>query len=426
MQDGRWKIEPPIYITKTGDPSAVRRLPCRQDAGSTLTFSEKEWQGEAAAAKYLAKHTASSAACQHHCTHFLVGSDHDRRHISSVTVKRTVMARILPTHTRALFDAAVARAAQLLSAGDVVALPTETVYGLAANALDARAVARIFEVKGRPAHNPIIVHVAGAGMARRCVADWPPLADKLTKVFWPGPLTVVLPRSLEIPDIVTAGGSTVGVRWPTHPFIQAVIRACGFPLAAPSANLSGRISPTTAQHVLNSLGDKTAMIVDGGPSQVGLESTVLDLTVAPPRVLRPGSIPVEALRAIVGEVRGTERGVRNGALLRSPGLLPRHYAPKGKLVVLAWRDESDLHRQLAAFNLKPAMTHVIAHRRIPSGKGFGRVGVIPADAKAFARAIYAELHRCDEAGAQFIVVEAVPETAEWQAINDRLRRAAAA
>jgi len=335
-------------------------------------------------------------------------------------------AEILPTHTPALFDTAVARAAELLRAGELVALPTETVYGLAANALDARAVARIFEVKGRPAHNPVIVHIASQELARRCVADWPPLADKLTKAFWPGPLTVVLPRSREIPDIVTAGGSTVGVRWPSHLFIQAVIRACGFPLAAPSANLSGRISPTTAQHVLKSLGDKIDLIVDGGPSQVGLESTVLDLTVAPPRVLRPGTIPAEALRAVVGEVRSAEPGVRNGALLRSPGLLPRHYAPTGKLLVLAWRDESDLDRQLAAFNLQPAMTHVIAHRCVPSGKGFGRVGVMPADANAFARAIYAELHRCDEEGAQFIVVEAVPETAEWQAINDRLRRAAAA
>ena len=335
-------------------------------------------------------------------------------------------AEILPTHTPALFAAAVARAAELLRAGELVALPTETVYGLAANALDAQAVARIFEVKGRPAHNPVIVHVASTEMARRSVADWPSLAEQLARSCWPGPLTLVLPRSREIPDIVTAGGTTVGVRQPSHPLIQAVIRACGFPLAAPSANLSGRISPTTAQHVLNSLGAKIDMIVDGGPSQVGLESTVLDLTVVPPRVLRPGTLAAEALRAIVGEVRSAERGVRNGAELRSPGLLPRHYAPKGKLVVLAWRDESDLHRQLVAFDLQPAMTHVIAHRRIPSGKGFGRVRVIPDDAQAFARAIYSELHRCDEEGAQFIVVEAVSETAEWQAINDRLRRAAVA
>jgi L-threonylcarbamoyladenylate synthase len=325
-----------------------------------------------------------------------------------------------------LFDATVARAAALLGAGELVALPTETVYGLAANALDAQAVARIFEVKGRPAHNPIIVHVASAVMARRCVADWPPLADKLAKEFWPGTLTLVLPRSREIPDLVTAGGSTVGVRWPSHRVTQAVIRACDFPLAAPSANVSGRISPTNAQHVLESLGDKIGWILDGGQSQVGIESTVLDLTITPPRVLRPGMLDTESLRAVLGKVQAAEREIQPGALLRSPGLLARHYAPKGKLVVLAWRDESDLHEQLTTCNLQPAMTHVIAHRHVPSGNGLARVSVIPDDANAFARAIYAELHRCDEEGAQYIAVEAVPETAEWQAINDRLRRAAAA
>ncbi len=167
------------------------------------------------------------------------------------------------------------------------------------------------------------------------------------------------------------------------------------------------------------------MILDGGPSQIGIESTVLDLTVAPPRVLRPGIINAESLRTVIGEVRNTDCEIRQGAL-RGPGMLPRHYAPKGKLIVLAWRDESDLHRQLAALNLQPSTIHVIAHRCIPSGKGFGGVSGIPGEAQAFARAIYSELHRCDEQGAQFIVVEEVPETAEWRAIEDRLRRAAAA
>lgn len=204
-------------------------------------------------------------------------------------LKRTdpfLQAEILPTDTAALFRAAVARAVELLRAGQVVALPTETVYGLAANALDAAAVARIFEIKGRPPHNPVIVHVADHAMARRCVADWPSFADNLARAFWPGPLTLVLPRSAEIPGIVTAGGPTVGVRWPSHPFIQAVIRECGFPLAAPSANLSNRVSPTNAAHVLKSLGAKIPLIIDGGQSQVGIESTVLDLTSTPAKVLR--------------------------------------------------------------------------------------------------------------------------------------------
>ncbi len=334
-------------------------------------------------------------------------------------------AEVLPTHTPALLKAAVARAAELLRAGELVALPTETVYGLAANALDAQAVAKIFNVKGRPARNPIIVHVAGVEMARRCLTEWPALADRLAKAFWPGPLTLVLPRSREIPDIVAAGGATVGVRWPSHPFIQAVIRACDFPLAAPSANLSSRVSPTIAHHVFKNLGDKICLIVDGGPSQVGIESTVLDLTAQPPRVLRPGMIHSESLAAVTGELANAEHGARNAEMLRSPGLLPRHYAPQAKLVILSWRDETELRRQLSTFNLAPRKTCVIAHTRIPQGKRVGRVSVIARDAGAFARAIYAELHRCDEEGAQLIVVEALPEAEEWRAINDRLRRAAA-
>ena len=194
---------------------------------------------------------------------------------------------LLATHTPELFAAAVRQAAAWLRTGEVVALPTETVYGLAANALDASAVARVFQVKGRPAHNPVIVHVASAAMARDCVQTWPELAERLAKAFWPGPLTIVLPRAENIPAAVAAGGSTVGIRWPAHPLMQAVIRECGFPLAAPSANLSNQISPTNAQHVYRQLGGRIPLIVDGGQSQVGIESTVLDLTVSPPRILRP-------------------------------------------------------------------------------------------------------------------------------------------
>ncbi len=325
---------------------------------------------------------------------------------------------VLPTHTRALFDAAVARAVELLRAGEVVALPTETVYGLAANALDAKAVARIYEIKGRPAQNPIIVHVANVEMAKRCVAEWPPVADKLAKAFWPGPLTMVLPRAKQIPDIVTAGGETVGVRWPSHPFIQEVIRACDFPLAAPSANLSNQISPTNAEHVAKQL--KIPLIVDGGQAQVGIESTVVDLTVNPPRVLRPGMIHEQALAAVTGHLAAGDHN--RSAVLKSPGQLTKHYAPKAKLMILKWRDEADLNSQVAA--LKSATRrHVIAHTHIPSQTGFSSVSVIPHDAEAFARALYAELHRCDELGAELIIVEAPPETSEWRAIGDRLKRA---
>ena len=345
-------------------------------------------------------------------------------------------AEILSTHTPALFAAAVKYAADLLRAGEVVALPTETVYGLAANALDEKAVAKIFQIKGRPAHNPIIVHVAGNEMAKGCVKKWPELADKLAKSFWPGPLTMVLPRAKGIPDNITAGGATVGVRWPSHPFMQAVIRECDFPLAAPSANLSNRISPTNARHVRDQLGEKIPLIVDGGQSQVGIESTVLDLTVSPPQVLRPGMIHAESLAAVCGEVqspsafaklrRNEKSKVQSlKSALRSPGLLVKHYSPKAKLVVLNWHDDADLHSQLSTLNFQPSTCFVIAHTHIPSAEHFARVSVIPHDVEAFARAIYAELHHCDAAGAGLIVVETPPESPEWSGIADRLRRASA-
>lgn len=348
---------------------------------------------------------------------------------------------VLPTHNAALFAEAVERAAELLRAGQLVALPTETVYGLAANAWDAAAVARIYEVKGRPARNPIIVHVAGLELARDCVGAWPPVAGKLAAAFWPGPLSLVLPRSPRIPDIVTAGGPTVGVRWPSHPFIQAVIRACGFPLAAPSANLANQVSPTNAAHVRKAFDGLIPLIVDGGPSQVGLESTVLDLAAAPPRLLRPGMIHAESLLAVMGgaelslaapdisthvESALCADGPSNGPTLRSPGMLPKHYSPTAKLVVLSWRDEAVLASQLQLLQFPAEKTCVIAHSQIPLSGKFGRVSVLPRDAAAFARALYAELHQCDESGAALIVVEAPPPHPSWRAIADRLSRASGA
>jgi L-threonylcarbamoyladenylate synthase len=335
-----------------------------------------------------------------------------------------VTAEILSTHTPALFAVAVKRAVALLRAGEVVALPTETVYGLAANAFDEKAVAKIFQIKERPANNPVIVHVAGVEIFRRCVKRWPPLAERLAKAFWPGPLTLVLPRANEIPKNVTAGGETVGVRWPSHPFIQAVIGECDFPLAAPSANMSNRVSPTNAEHVRQQLGAQIPLIVDGGPSQVGIESAVLDLTVSPAKILRPGMIHAESLAAVIGNIEPRTSNIEHQTL-RSPGLLKKHYSPKAKLMVLSWRDDADLWCQISPFNFQPATRFVIAHTHIPSGEAFAGVSVIPHNAEAFARAIYAELHRGDEAGADLIVVEAPPDSPEWAGIADRLRRAAA-
>jgi len=330
---------------------------------------------------------------------------------------------ILPAHTPELFEKAVQRAARLLRDGQVVALPTETVYGLAANALDEKAVAKIFEIKGRPFLNPIIVHVAGLEMARRCANSFPPIAEQLAKAFWPGPLTLVLPRASVIPKIVAAGGETVGIRWPSHPLVQAVIRECDFPIAAPSANLSNQISPTNAQHVRDQLQGKIPAIVDGGQCSVGIESSVLDLTVSPPKILRPGMIHAESLAATGLTV--TTGNLPETGLLKSPGQLKKHYAPKAKLLVLKWSDETELKLILQNSKLEARQCFVIAHTAIPSADLFGRVCVIPHDAEAFARAIYAELHRCDEEGAKTIVVEAPPESPEWSGIADRLHRASA-
>lgn len=332
-------------------------------------------------------------------------------------------AEILPTHTTALFQVAVKRAVDLLKAGEIVALPTETVYGLAANALDTAAVAKIFQIKGRPANNPIIIHVSSSEMAQRYVKTWPDVAEKLSNAFWPGPLTMVLPRASVVPDNVTAGGETVGVRWPSHPFIQAVIRECDFPLAAPSANLSNSISPTNAEHVAKGLGNQIRLIVDGGQSQVGIESTVLDLTTTPTRLLRPGMIHEESLLSVLGEL--TLGFGDSEEVLKSPGLLRKHYSPKAKLVILNWRDEAELKGQLKAQGRSLSGAHIIAHTKIPLSPEFGRVSVIPHDAEAFARAIYGELHHCDASGAQVIVVEGLPQSQEWRGIADRLMRAAA-
>lgn len=330
---------------------------------------------------------------------------------------------ILSAHTPELFQKAVRRAVELLRDGQVVALPTETVYGLAANALDEKAVEKIFKIKGRPSHNPLIVHVAGLEMAKHCVNAFSPLAEQLARSFWPGPLTLVLPRAKVIPDIVTAGGGTVGIRWPSHPLIQAVIRECDFPLAAPSANLSDQISPTNAAHVYKQLHGKIPVIVDGGHSAVGIESSVLDLTVSPPQILRPGMIHAESLAAAGFPIASSRLPDETGPL-KSPGQLKKHYAPKATLLVLNWKDDAELRLKIQNLKLNIQACHVIAYAHIPSPDQFARVCVIPHDAEAFARAIYAELHYCDEAGAETIIVEAPPDTPEWTGIADRLRRAA--
>jgi L-threonylcarbamoyladenylate synthase len=326
------------------------------------------------------------------------------------------MPTILPTLTPGERHAAVQAAASLLRAGELVALPTETVYGLAANAFNTAAVEKIFAVKGRPTHNPIIVHVASLEMARVCAGSWPPAASQLAQAFWPGPLTLVLPKSALVPDAVTAGGSTVGIRWPNHPVMDEVIRQCEFPLAAPSANMSGQVSPTTAEHVRRGLGDAISLIVDGGSAEVGIESTVVDLSVAPARLLRPGMIHLESMAAVIGPV--DFEGSGKGGALRSPGLLLKHYAPQAKLVI--WNPAAPL------LGIEGRPVHLLARGAARPRLPELQVSIMPRHPREFAKALYSELHRCDEAGAAVILVEAVPQTGEWRAVADRLRRAAAA
>ena len=339
------------------------------------------------------------------------------------TKDSAVRTRVVTVETAEQFRSAAEQAVQLLKAGEVVALPTETVYGLAANAFDEKAVERIYEVKGRPAHNPVIVHVSSLNMARECVANWTQPAEKLAQQFWPGPLTIVLPRTVRIPDIVVAGGNTVGVRFPLHPFMRKVIEACAFPLAAPSANVANQLSPTTAQHVSEQLGGKIPMIVDAGPTSVGIESTVVDLSEKRPRILRPGMISAEQIARTLGVE--LENGSNQTAELRSPGLLKRHYSPRARLMIASWKSPNELRALTEATGERSEVIHILTYDQIPEANPFGRVAIIPNDADAYARAIYAELHRSDDLGAKLIIVERPPAGPEWEGIHDRLKRASA-
>jgi L-threonylcarbamoyladenylate synthase len=315
--------------------------------------------------------------------------------------------------------ASIARAAKVLRGGGLVAFPTETVYGLGANALDAAAVNRIFAAKGRPATNPVIVHIAAAVQVLQVATEWPAIASRLMEHFWPGPLTLILPKSPELPDIVTSGGPTVGVRMPAHAVVWELVRKAGVPVAAPSANRSGELSPTSADHVLRSLDSRIDLILDAGPSPGGIESTVLDVTTRPPRVLRPGLLSVEAIEAVTGPVQRAGPAAPDKPLA-SPGMLPRHYAPRTPLTCV----EGDAG--------PPAAEIARAGRRI----GWLTFGPVPGDlppgvvARCLApnpvRAaaeLYATLHELDDAHLDRIVVTLPPDTAAWLAIRDRLRRA---
>ncbi len=317
--------------------------------------------------------------------------------------------------------ATIERAAEVLRAGGLVAFPTETVYGLGANALDPAAIARIYAAKGRPANNPLIVHVADVASARALVASWPDAAQRLAAEFWPGPLTLVLPKLARVPDAATAGLPAVGVRVPAHPVALALIRAAGVPVAAPSANRSTELSPVSAAHVARSLGERVDVILDGGPARVGIESTVVDLTRERPRILRPGVIDAGQIAAVAGALDESAREPARDAPRLAPGQMDRHYAPRARLVLAVPGD--DAARALAR-----------AARERGDAVGLLSLGALeleadvavelPRDPRAVAARLYATLHAFDDEGCVLVVVERPPRDAAWDAVRDRLERAA--
>lgn len=325
-------------------------------------------------------------------------------------------ARVLKVTPRDPDPAAIAEAAAVIRAGGLVAFPTETVYGLGANALDAEAVRRIFAAKGRPDFNPLIVHVADADKARELVTSWPEQANVLAERFWPGPMTLVLPKRSVIPDAVTAGLGAVGIRVPAHPVALALIRAARLPVAAPSANRFTELSPTSAEHVLKTLSEKVDVVLDGGPTAVGIESTVLDLTGETPRLLRPGMVSQAELEAAIGAVSGAPV-VAPGAARLSPGMTERHYAPRAKVVLtdgVAWKAHLAAHEgQLSGALILGDPVWGVAHPMR-----------MPIDPVAYAARLYAALHALDDLGCQVVLVEMPPGGVEWAGVRDRLVRAA--
>jgi len=300
-------------------------------------------------------------------------------------------------------DDAVARAAGVLRAGGVVAIPTETVYGLAADVSNADAIARVYAIKGRPADHPLIVHVHDAAALEGYVAEITPALRALAARFWPGPLTAVVARGPRTPPGVTGGQDTVAVRVPAHPVARAILEAFGGALAAPSANRFGRISPTAAEHVRADLGDDVDLIVDGGPSRVGVESTIVDLTGAVPAVLRAGAITPSQL----GGALGTAVVTRIGGTVRVPGTLRSHYAPRARIVIAGAAEREDAARECAASGERVALL------------------TLPEDPVAAARTLYATLRALDEDGYDTIVATLPADTEANAAVRDRLTRAAA-
>ena len=324
----------------------------------------------------------------------------------------------------------IALAGKLIREGQLVAFPTETVYGLGANALDADAVSRIFEAKGRPGDNPLIAHISAMEQLDPLIAAEPgENARRMMDAFWPGPLTMIFPRSEKVPLTVTAGLDTVAVRFPAHPAARALIDAAGCPIAAPSANRSGRPSPTTARHVLEDMDGRVPLILDGGACDVGLESTVVDMTGPEPRILRPGGVTREMIASVTGAASvdpAVMRPLREGETARSPGMKYRHYAPTGQLTIVKGAHASEaicrLYDDALAEGRRPLILALSGH---VDAYGRRRVRSLGADASGMAHEIFARLREADALDADVIFSEAVSTDGVGLAVMNRLGRAAA-
>ena len=328
-------------------------------------------------------------------------------------------------------SAAINEAGRILRRGGLVAFPTETVYGLGANALDGRAASAVFKAKGRPQDNPLIVHIADFQEIYRVAVLLPPAAEKIIHAFWPGPLTLVLPRGEAVPDEVTAGLNTVAVRMPDHPVAKALIAAAGVPVAAPSANLSGSPSPTKARHVLDDLNGRIDGILDGGPANVGVESTVLDLTTDVPTILRPGGVTAEQLLTVLPDVQydpAIEAGSRN-AVPRSPGVKYKHYSPKARVIVLEGEPKPVANRtkeMIAAYSAAGQKVGVLASAE--NASNYSGAEVINYGSRsqptAAAAVLYDALRRFDHLKVDVIIAEGLPTKGMGTTVMDRLRRSA--
>jgi L-threonylcarbamoyladenylate synthase len=312
----------------------------------------------------------------------------------------------------------IERAVQLLREGRLVAFPTETVYGIGADATSADAVKRIFAAKGRPPTNPLIVHVADIEAAKRYTTSWSDAAQTLAAAWWPGPLTLVLPKHPSIVDEATAGLQTVGIRVPDHPLALQLLRAFDGAVAAPSANRSNHVSPTTADHVRHELGDSVDLILDGGPCAVGIESTVLDLTGDVPTILRPGGVSQKQIEFILGPIKVREGQAAGDAPSNSPGQLPVHYAPRTRAIRFTTAQRGLIHPQTNAQS-----NGIVVLSPLQIFKKWGPIIAMPNDPAQYAKHIYAVLRELDDMNLHTIYVELPPDKPEWAAIRDRLCRA---